>query len=138
MQIRNLVAGSAVSCPPSIVLREAARAMKASAVGSVAVMDGGKLVGIFTERDLLHALAVGADPDQETTGDWMTPDPDTVQPDLEVHEAADWMMATGHRHLPVTDEGGELVGIVSIKDVLWAMTEPAVRNRPTSRKANPF
>lgn len=136
MQIRNLVAGSAVSGSPSIVLREAARAMKVAAIGSIAVMDGETLVGIFTERDLLFAVAAGADPDQETMRDWMTPDPDTVHPDFEVDEAADWMMATGHRHLPVTGEEGELLGIVSIKDVLWAMTEPIIRNRRTARKTN--
>jgi CBS domain-containing protein len=137
MQVRSLVAGSAVSCWPSISLRESARAMKAAAVGSIAVMDGSALVGIFTERDLLYATAAGADPDQETVGAWMTADPDTVQPDLEVEEAADWMMATGNRHLPVTDEGGELMGIVSIKDVLWALTDPAARNRAGGRRAGP-
>lgn len=47
------------------------------------------------------------------------------------------MMATGHRHLPVTDEGGGLVGIISIKDVLWALTEPAFHNRAGARESNP-
>lgn len=83
MQVRNLVAGSVVSCVPSILLREAAEVMTAAAVGSTAVMDGVTLVGIFTERDLLNAVAAGADPDQATVRDWMTADPDTVQPDLE-------------------------------------------------------
>lgn len=137
MHVRSLVAGSAVSCRPSISLREAARAMNAPGVGSIAVMEGGALVGIFTERDLLNAIAIGADPDQETVRDWMTADPDTVQPDLEVEEAADWMMATGHRHLPVTDESGHLIGIVSIKDVLWALTEPGAHNRASARKSSP-
>lgn len=138
MQVGYLMAGSAVSCSPSISLREAANTMKTAEVGSIAVLDHGTLIGIFTERDLLHALADGADPDQERTRDWMTPDPDTIQPDLDVGDAADWMMATGHRHLPVTDQGGDLLGIVSIKDVLWAMTESAVRNRVGARKANPY
>lgn len=137
MEVGNLVAGFAVTCAPSISLREAAQTMKTAAIGSIAIMDEGTLVGIFTERDLLHALADGADPDLEQTRDWMTPDPDTIQPDLDVDEAADWMMATGHRHLPVTDEGGALLGIVSIKDVLWAMTEPTIRNRSAERKVNP-
>lgn len=75
MQVRNLAAGSAVSCVPSILLREAADSMKAAADGSIAVMDGASLVGIFTERDLLNAVAAGADPDQATVRDWMTADP---------------------------------------------------------------
>lgn len=133
MEVGSLVAGSVVSCSPSISLREAAKSMDATQIGSIAVMDREKLVGIFTERDLLHALADEADPDSEMLANWMTPSPDTVQNDIDVQEAADWMMATGHRHLPVIDEAGRLLGIVSIKDVLWAMTEPATRARADSR-----
>ena len=123
MQVRSLVAGSAVSCRPSTSLGQAARAMKAADVGSIAVMEGTNLVGIFTERDLLNALAHWADPGRDSVREWMTDDPETVEPDLEAEEAADWMMATGRRHLPVTENGSELLGIVSIKDVLWALTE---------------
>jgi CBS domain-containing protein len=136
MQVRSLVAGSAVSCRPSISLRESARAMKAADVGSIAVMDGRNLVGIFTERDLLNAMAAWADPDRDSVQDWMTEDPDTVEPDLEAEEAADWMMATGHRHLPVTEKGSELIGIVSIKDVLWALTESDTRRRVGAKTFN--
>lgn len=133
MQVRDLVSGSVVSCRPSVNLIESARAMKAANVGSIAVMEGTKLVGIFTERDLVNAMASWADPGRDMVRQWMTEDPDTVQPDLEVEEAAYWMMATGHRHLPVMDEGGELIGIVSIKDVLWALTEPAARIRAEAK-----
>lgn len=135
MQVRSLLSGSVVSCRPSVNFRESARAMKAANVGSVAVMEGTSLVGIFTERDLLHAMAAWADPGRDMVRDWMTEGPDTVQPDLEVEEAAYWMMATGHRHLPVMDEGGELIGIVSIKDVLWALTEPAARSRAEAKES---
>lgn len=124
MQVRSLAGGSVVRCSPSISLRESARAMEAAAVGSIAVTEGAALVGIFTERDLLSAVAAGADLDQENVRSWMTSDPDTVLADLDVEEAADWMMATGHRHLPVMDHSGELIGVVSIKDVLWALSGP--------------
>ena len=50
----------------------------------------------------------------------MTPGPDTVSPEVAVEEVAEWMLAAGYRHVPVMDEG-ELLGIASIKDVLWAM-----------------
>ena len=138
MEVGNLIAGSAVSCLPSVSLRESATTMQSSEIGSVAVVERGNLLGIFTERDLLRALALGADPDLEKVRDWMTADPDTIQPDLDVDEAAVWMMATGHRHLPVTNEAGDLVGIVSIKDVLWAMTELPVRRPSDARKVDSY
>jgi CBS domain-containing protein len=50
----------------------------------------------------------------------MTPDPDTVGPEISVDEVAQWMLAAGYRHLPVMEDG-ELLGIASIKDVLWAL-----------------
>jgi CBS domain-containing protein len=51
----------------------------------------------------------------------MTEAPDTIEIDTEVTDAVAWMNATGYRHLPVTDEG-HLIGMVSIKDLLWAVT----------------
>jgi CBS domain-containing protein len=53
----------------------------------------------------------------------MTEYPDSFTPEMEVNEAADWMLATGYRHLPVV-EGKSVLGVISIKDVLWALTEP--------------
>ncbi len=91
-------------------------------VGSVVVGHSDNLEGILTERDLLRAAAHGADLESETVGAWMTPAPDTVDADLDVSEAAMWMAATGYRHLPIT-EGEKLVGVASVKDVLWALTE---------------
>lgn len=45
-------------------------------------------------------------------------------PDLSIDDAAEWMTAMGYRHLPIVEQG-QVIGIVSIKDVLWAMTKPA-------------
>jgi len=97
--------------------------MHQESVGSVAVVVDGALEGIFTERDLVAAVADFADLDREPVSSWMTPDPDTLGPDTTVEEAAEWMLATGYRHLPVVDEVGLLVGMVSVKDVLWGITE---------------
>lgn len=91
--------------------------------GSVAVMVDGALEGILTERDVLAAVAKGADCDDERVSDWMSPLPDTFGPEQSVNEAADWMLATGHRHLPVVDDDGDVLGVVSIKDVLWAVSD---------------
>lgn len=126
MTIQDLVSGSVVSTGPKERIRRAAELMLESEVGSVVVEVDKGLEGIFTERDLLRAVADGADVDGETVGAWMTSLPDTFGPDMTVEEAAEWMLASGYRHLPVVDESGDLMGIVSIKDVLWAVTEPLV------------
>jgi len=95
-------------------------------VGSLAVLEGDVLAGIITERDVLRAVAEGVDLGTATVVDWMTPRPDVTEPDMDINDAAQWMLATGYRHLPVV-EGNRLLGIASIKDILWAITDPGQR-----------
>jgi CBS domain-containing protein len=123
MEIRNLVGGAASVCGPDLTVAEAAKVMIDQGIGSIGVIDQGALVGIFTERDALRVTARSADPSTEKVSDWMTPDPDRLTPDVEVEDAAEWLLATGYRHLPVVEDG-VLLGVVSIKDVLWALSEP--------------
>lgn len=127
MQIRSLVGGTARLCGTTTSLTEAAKAMIEESTGSLGVVDGGHLAGIITERDIMRAAARGVDLSAELVANWMTPDPDTVGPDIAVDEVAQWMLAAGYRHLPVMQEG-ELLGIASIKDVLWALHSEA--NQP--------
>jgi CBS domain-containing protein len=123
MKLRALVGGRAELCGPETTLREAADAMVAANEGSLGIVDGRRLAGIVTERDLLRALAEGADPGTATVAQWMTTEPDVVTPDADVEEACSWMLEQGYRHLPVMEEG-ELLGIISIRDLLWAVTAP--------------
>lgn len=120
MQIRSLVGGTARLCGPTTTIEQAAQAMIAESTGSLGVIDGSQLCGIVTERDVLKAAAKGVDLSTASVADWMTPEPDTVEPDVPVDEVAEWMLAAGYRHLPVMEDG-ELLGIASIKDVLWAL-----------------
>ncbi len=122
MEVRELIGRPPVRCSADANLRQAAIIMDTGDVGSVVVGRSETLEGILTERDLLRAAAHGADLESETVEAWMTPAPDTVEADLEVSEAAMWMAATGYRHLPITD-GDKLIGVASVKDVLWALTE---------------
>lgn len=125
MELRELVGGEVETISPDASSTEAAARMQQAGVGALAVMDGNELTGIFTERDLVRAVATGGHPDSTTVGEWMTTYPDSFLPDMTVREAADWMLAVGYRHLPVA-EGGTLIGMASIKDILWALTtEPA-------------
>lgn len=124
MTIRELVGGSVVEMTPTDSVRKAAELMKEAEVGSVAVVVDDALEGILTERDILNAVAQFADLDRDSISNWMTSLPDTFGPEMLVDDAADWMLATGYRHLPVVDELGSVLGMVSIKDVLWALTDP--------------
>jgi CBS domain-containing protein len=96
---------------------EVAQAMLKGRVGSAIVMDGRSLAGIFTERDVVRAAASGRDLSTARVTDWMTPEPVTAPPDTDVDDAAAMMMGQGFRHLPVED-GNDLIGIVSLRDIL--------------------
>jgi signal-transduction protein with cAMP-binding, CBS, and nucleotidyltransferase domain len=74
---------------------------------------------------LLRASAESADFEAELVEEWMTQHPDSFGPELSVENAATWILAAGYRHLPVV-EGREMIGMVSMKDILWALTEPTL------------
>src|SRR6476469_3672050 len=111
--------GDVLTIEPSVTLSEAARAMRRREVGAAVVTDGGNLVGIFTERDLLRAIADSRHPDQHRVESYMTPDPVTLPSDHSPSEAAQIMTARRFRHIPVVADG-ELVGVVSIRDLVSA------------------
>jgi CBS domain-containing protein len=98
------------------LLTDAAAQMDARGVGAVLVMNGERLSGILTERDVLHAVATGGI-EGTKVGAWMTQDPDTVGPDERPGHAAAIMIHGGFRHLPVLD-GDKPVGIISIRDLM--------------------
>jgi CBS domain-containing protein len=87
--------------------------------GSAAVVVGGTIVGILTERDVLRAAAGRGDLSAEPLRNWMTEDPVTAPPDQDSEDAAETMLAGGFRHLPVVEDG-KLIGIVSLRDLLGA------------------
>jgi CBS domain-containing protein len=109
---------------PGLGLGDVARRMVAKDVGAVLVMEGDRLVGILTERDMLRAVAQGID-EGATVADWMTRDPETLAPDESTQHAAVLMIHGGFRHLPVT-EGDEVVGMLSIRDLMRVVLEDAV------------
>lgn len=121
MEVRNLVGDQTVWIEPTKTLREATHLLASLDIGALAVEVDDDLVGIISERDILRACAEGADLESARVRTWMSPDPDTLEPDMPVEEAASWMLAAGYRHLPVVD-GGRVIGVISIKDVLWALT----------------
>ena len=119
MRVEALVSGTADGVGPETTLGGAAEVRIERSIGALAVVDGRLVIGILTDRDVVRAASRGADFDDPVTV-WMTAAPDTVPPEVSVSEAADWLMETGYRHLPFT-VGDELLGIVDIRDVLWAL-----------------
>ena len=83
----------------------AVREMHTRRVGAVLVLDGERLVGVFTERDVLRAVAEGLTADA-IVGDWMTRGPETIEPDQPAEHAAVLMIHGGFRHLPSSPTAG--------------------------------
>ena len=120
--LREVMTRDVLAVAPEDTIGEAAQKMDERGVGSAVVLDFGRLIGIFTERDLLRAVAGRVHSSEARVREWMTPDPITVAPDVSVEEAARTMLDNGFRHLPVVEDG-RAVGIVSIRDVARWGTE---------------
>ena len=103
--------GSAVfSVPPDITVAAAAKEMDRHRVGAILVIEGDRIVGIFTERDVLaRVVAAGVDPEATLIGRVMTRDPITVASSTTVEEVMTLFTNKRFRHLPVVDDG-RLVG----------------------------
>jgi CBS domain-containing protein len=122
MQVRDGMSEVVLTVGPSHTLREAARMMVAKGVGAAVVTDDERPVPcIVTERDILHSLGSGQDPDSELISDHMSEGVVAASPDWSLEHAASEMSTRGIRHLVVFDEGN-LVGVLSIRDIVRVWT----------------
>ena len=123
MQVADIMKANVKSTSPGDTFANVARLLHDNAISSVVVMDGNRLAGIVTERDLVNLVAEGLDPHTTKVGDRMSTNLDTVEPRSDIAEAAEHMARLRIRHLPVVDKG-KLVGIISIRDLTnWAVEE---------------
>ena len=122
MSIVEVMRSRLVAVAPDATGRAAVRRMAEADVGSVVVCDASRLVGIFTERDVLRLAGEGVDLDATRVADVMTRDVATVTPDTELLAAARLMGERRIRHLPVV-EGENVLGVVGIRDILGALAE---------------
>ena len=133
MRLAEMMQTALVTSAPDARVVDVARLLADRGVGACLVMDGGRLAGIFTERDLLMLVARGEDVRDVTMADAMTRDVTVAPPDADPLWAADTMKRLRVRHLPV-GEGGHVVGIVSIRD-LYAAAEAVLRLDPRGADA---
>ncbi|MBA2692567.1 MAG: CBS domain-containing protein [Rubrobacter sp.] len=128
MLIKSFVTRQEVlTVDPEHTLSEAARGIWERGVGSAVVLSGEGGPGIITERDLLRAVADGADPTSTKVGAYMTSNAVTITVGWHVVDAARTMIERGFRHLIVLDDAGEVVGMVSIRDMVRALLEDKKR-----------
>jgi len=114
--VGELMSTDLIVVEPTATVSEAAALMGSHRAGSVVVLEDGKLQGIFTERDVVRALAAYFDAAKHPVKEWMALDPKTVSPDTDEQEALNIMLDNSFRHLPVVD-GGSVVGMISIRDI---------------------
>jgi CBS domain-containing protein len=123
MQVRDGMSSVVLSVGPSHTLRQAAKAMSERRVGAAVVMDPeDEGPSIITERDILDSLGGGQDPDSERVCDHLTANVVYAAPDWSLEQAAAEMVRGGFRHLIVMD-GGEVLGILSVRDVVRCWTD---------------
>ena len=120
-QVRDFLRGGEVFyATPDLTVRQAAQYMTTKEVGAVPVLEKGRLVGIFTERDLLtRVVAHGLDPATMSVGEVMTKELVVAKADDDYEAALEKMKDCNCRHLPVVDQD-RLVGVVSMRDLLLA------------------
>ena len=120
---RDHMSRDLLTVSPGDSLSEVAQRMVDRDVGAVLVMDGSDLAGILTERDVLRAVAAGVE-EKTVVSDWMTRDPETMAPEDTTQQAAVLMIHGGFRHLPLV-EGGDVVGMLSIRDLMRVVLDNA-------------
>jgi CBS domain-containing protein len=112
-----------IQLSPQQTVAEAVAVLRQEKVGCLLVCEQGKLVGIFTERDLMRRIIAAGKPLTLPLSDCMTLNPITVESKESISAAIERMESGGYRHLPVVDEWGNPVGILSVKKIVHFIVE---------------
>ncbi|OJT21833.1 hypothetical protein BO221_23980 [Archangium sp. Cb G35] len=130
MKIRDVMTPDAVAAHPGTTLMAAAEMMRLLNVGSLPVVDGERVVGILTDRDIVvRGLALGFNPRTASVADVMTRNVQTCSVDDDVEEVAHQMRELQVRRLLVVDERERLIGIVSLGDLAMEMEDQRLAGR---------
>lgn len=132
--IGNVPRREMITVAPSTSIADTVRAMNEGHVGCALVVQGGKLAGVFTERDVLTKVAARSlDAHATPVASVMTADPDTLPAHASVAYALHRMSVEGYRHVPIVDAANRPVGVVAVRDIVaWIcdMFPKAVLNLP--------
>jgi CBS domain-containing protein len=113
-------------------------AMSREAHDCVLIVEGEALAGIFTSRDFLNRVAaVRRDPREVKLGDLMTPAPKTLRPRDGVAFAINWMAIEGFRNVPIVDDDGRILGVLTVWDVMRVLEDLFQEIDATPRPAPP-
>src|SRR6267378_433061 len=124
MEVREGMSTVVLTIGPEHTLRDAARAMAERKVGAAIVLDPEQPgPGIVTERDLLDSVGAGQSPDTERVADHLSANLTFAEPSWSLERAAEAMVRGGFRHLVVVD-GGDLIGVLSIRDIVRCWVSP--------------
>jgi len=119
LRARDIMTTPPVTIGPDASIKDVARKMRTERVGSILVVDEeGKLRGIITERDLVFACSEGWNPEVKQAWEIMTEDPITVKPDEDIVTIIKKMRDANIRHIPVVDDNGKPLGMISARDIL--------------------
>jgi CBS domain-containing protein len=122
--IKHLNPRPAISVEEQTNVAEAVALMNQEKIGGLLVVRDGRLVGIFTERDVLTKIAGrGLDFTKILVGTYMTPDPEALSPDHKVAYALNKMVIGGYRHVPIIDGERRPVAVISVRDVVEFIVE---------------
>lgn len=116
-QISQIMTRDIVSLSPDALLSEAARKMSGQQISCMLVMQQEQLAGILTEKDLVHALCGGSHVKEESVRQFMTESVLTVNQDMDIYEAFDFMRSHGIRHLVAVDDQQTVTGMVTLTDL---------------------
>ena len=122
MNLDSLMSKPVCSVDPETTLAEATTVMGERHIGSALVLEGDRLVGILTERDVVRAMSSAFDAPMRPVVEWMTRRPTTAGPETPVKEALRVMVEGGFRHLPVV-QGDQVLGMVSMRDIAKAIAD---------------
>lgn len=117
-KVQDVASREPVFVAPQMSLRVATEVMARESIGALLVSSGRGAIGILSERDVVTALASGADPDRSTVAGAMSSDVVSVRPLDTLYDAAVDMLDLGFRHVAVVDEYGAAMGMVSVRDLL--------------------
>ena len=123
MQVGDIMTREVKTVGPDASFSDVATILRDNTISSVVVVEGERVAGIVTERDLVNVVADGIDPQSHAVRERLTTDLATVEPRADIAEAAALMAERRIRHLPVLEKGS-LAGILSIRDLSsWAVEE---------------